>query len=229
MTTVESAPFQGHVPGIAPNSFYVRHGKRLCDIVIAMAAVTVLWPIMLAASLAVALGDGFPVIFRQARAGMHLRPFVIAKFRTMKLDFESHAGSWKKSDPGSDGATQSAPQQATSDPRIFRGAGLLRRYSIDELPQLWNVLAGDMSIVGPRPLLCRQVDDNFAVMADVLTLRAAVRPGITGLWQVSGRSDVTFERMMKLDSEYVRGVSFTGDLQIIARTILVVLLAAGAA
>ena len=104
----------------------------------------------------------------------------------------------------------------------------MRRFSLDELPQLWNVLIGDMSIVGPRPLLCSQVEDNYAMLANVLMQRATVRPGITGYWQVSGRSDVTFDRMMVLDLEYVRNLSLWGDLAIILKTFAVVLRGTGA-
>lgn len=207
-------------------SFYARSGKRLLDIVIASAAFVLLSPVMVVTALIVAFGDGLPVIYSQPRAGVNLRPFTIAKFRTMFQNCEERQGSWKRSDPQWQEHAGSVPQR---DPRIIPGGNALRRYSLDELPQLWNVLRGDMSIVGPRPLLCSQVESNRASLGDVLARRALVRPGITGLWQVSGRSDVTFAKMMVLDTEYVETLSFRTDLSILLRTVKVVLRGSGAA
>jgi exopolysaccharide production protein ExoY len=206
--------------------FYVNYGKRLLDIFIATLAMVILSPVMLAAAVIVATSDGLPVIYCQARAGGGLRPFIIAKFRTMYQNCEGKPGSWKKSDPQWQEQAGSEPQR---DPRILPGAAVLRRFSVDELPQLWNVLRGDMSIIGPRPLLISQVEENFDRIGEVLVRRAAVLPGITGLWQVSGRSDVTFERMLLLDVEYVKTLSFRTDLVILLRTIKVVLRGSGAA
>ncbi|MBL6939882.1 MAG: sugar transferase [Alphaproteobacteria bacterium] len=210
------------------NAFYAAFGKRAFDIAIASFALIFLSPVMLITALVVALKDGWPVIYRQHRAGRNLEPFVLVKFRTMVQDNnDNRAGGWKKSDPNWNEAK--AAQGATRDPRLFPGAEFLRKHSFDELPQFWNVLLGDMSFIGPRPLMCAQVDENLPTRADQLVRRATVRPGITGLWQVSGRSDVTFDRMMSLDIEYVEKLSFAQDVVIMLKTVGVVLRGSGAA
>ena len=216
------------LPASAANGWYARYGKRVFDLVVALISLVALSPIILLAALVVLAGDGAPVIYRQARSGIHLRSFVIAKFRTMLRDAEHRPGAWKKSDPRAGSQPVAENEESEKDTRLFRGAAFLRRYSIDELPQLWNVVCGDMSIVGPRPLMCVQVEENWDALGDVLRARAHVRPGITGLWQVSGRSNLTFEHMMTLDLEYVQNLSFFGDLKILLRTIGVVLRASGA-
>jgi lipopolysaccharide/colanic/teichoic acid biosynthesis glycosyltransferase len=192
------------------------------DVLGALIALILLSPLLLVTAAAVAWADGAPVIFRQHRAGTGLIPFMVFKFRTMYRDADKRAGSWKRSDP------RYQDNGGGCDPRILPGASQLRRYSLDELPQLINVLKGDMSLVGPRPLLLTQLSEDCAP-ADVMEARASVPPGITGLWQVSGRSDISFGRMMELDLEYVRGLSFSGDLAIILKTVVVVFRASGAA
>ncbi len=224
----EAPAFRAITFSDASAGWYVRYAKRSFDIAIALTAVLLFSPILLLASLIVLAGDGAPVIYRQARAGLNLRPFVIAKFRTMVRDAEHKPGAWKKSDPQTCAEVVAAADNTDRDYRVYRGAAFLRRYSVDELPQLWNVLRGDMSIVGPRPLMCKQVDDNVALLGDILRMRSRVRPGITGLWQVSGRSDLTFDHMLKLDVEYVENLSFMGDVRILLKTISVVVRAAGA-
>jgi lipopolysaccharide/colanic/teichoic acid biosynthesis glycosyltransferase len=161
---------------------------------------------MLVVALAVSLSGPGPVIFRQARVGYRGRPIVIYKFRTMTPH---------------DRAAESAPfseriqkHKDPGDPRITRVGRLLRRSSLDELPQLWNVVRGDMSLVGPRP----EMPWIVAEYAPWQHLRHLVLPGLTGLWQVSGRSDLPMHENTELDLRYVEQVSLRADLSILLRT-----------
>lgn len=228
---VEGSRFEAAAPASAPSraaptGFYQAHGKRIFDVILASIMIILCAPLMALTAFVVWWNDGSPVIFVQDRAGLNLKSFAIFKFRTMYKGLGDACMSWKRSDPNwNDGIT---PETADRDPRIIRGSGWLRRYSLDELPQLLNVLRGEMSIVGPRPLLCRQVTENPNLRAEIVR-RSIVKPGITGLWQVSGRSDITFERMMVLDGQYVDGLSFGQDIVILFKTIVTVIRAAGAA
>jgi lipopolysaccharide/colanic/teichoic acid biosynthesis glycosyltransferase len=174
--------------------------KRLLDIVLSLAALLLLSPVMLLAALAVALETGLPVLFRQRRIGLHGQEFQMFKFRSMVKD-AARIGPFNTS---------------AADPRITRVGRVLRRTSIDELPQLLNVLRGDMSLVGPRPDVPVQrslySDEDFA-------LRHSVRPGITGLAQVVLRSEGTEDQRRELDLRYVREHSVLGDLAIMLRTV----------
>jgi sugar transferase EpsL len=177
--------------------FYRRYGKRVLDVVIAGLGLLVAAPVLLIAGLAVWLTMGRPVLFPQERAGQHGVPFRVWKVRTM-------------SQPP-DGATVESPDSG----RIPAIGRWLRRTSIDELPQLWNVLRGEMSIVGPRPLLLRYADYYDDHELD----RFSVRPGITGWAQVNGRNDLPWDTRLKHDTWYVRHCSLALDLRILGRTI----------
>ena len=195
--------------------------KRAFDVAASAALLLMLAPVFAVVALAVRLSDGGTVIFRQQRVGRTGEPFEFLKFRSMVIDAEARRAELEQlaRDRGND-----VLFKMSDDPRITRVGRLLRRYSLDELPQLWNVLRGDMSLVGPRPALPQEVSD-YDLDA---RRRLAVRPGITGLWQVSGRSDLSWEDTVRLDLFYVDNWSFTQDLLILVRTARAVLASRGA-
>jgi len=193
--------------------------KRLFDLCLATAALVAASPIMAGAALAIKLGDGGPVIFRQERVGHGGRPFKILKFRTMRVDAEALKGD-ERTASGECGVFF----KSACDSRITRVGSFLRATSIDELPQLVNVIAGSMSMVGPRPLLVGEGES----VEDFVERRILVKPGITGLWQISGRSDVPDEERIRLDHSYVDNWSCIQDLVIVWRTARAVLKRKGA-
>jgi len=184
--------------------------KRGIDIVGASIGLILLSPLLLAAALAVRFSDGSPILFRQTRMGLHGRPFEMLKFRTMGTDAEARLDEIQHLNERSRVAFK-----ARDDPRITPIGRWLRRTSIDELPQLWNVLAGSMSLVGPRPPLPREVAEY-----DVWhRRRLSMKPGITGLWQVEARHEPDFDRWVEHDLIYIDGWSIWLDLKILARTL----------
>ena len=193
--------------------------KSLFDLSLAATLTCLLAPLFLAVACAIRLDTGGPVFFRQVRVGRGGEMFRIIKFRTM------HSGA-----EGSLEAVRAQSEQSgvlfkmRRDPRVTRSGRLLRRYSIDELPQLFNVLLGHMSLVGPRPPLPGEVDHY----PDDMRRRLVVKPGLTGLWQVSGRSDLSWEESIRLDLRYVENWSLTADLAILLRTAMAVIRGAGA-
>ena len=193
--------------------------KRLFDLLFASMALLALSPLLLAVALIVKLQDGGPVFFRQARVGRGGQPFGMIKFRSMVLDAEDRLAELSALNE-SDGVLFKMKE----DPRITPVGRFLRRYSVDELPQLVNVLRGEMSLVGPRPPLPAEVD-KYAI--DVHR-RLLVRPGLTGLWQVSGRSGLSWDESVRLDLYYVDNWSMTSDLVIVAKTVKAVLGKTGA-
>jgi exopolysaccharide biosynthesis polyprenyl glycosylphosphotransferase len=197
-----------------------RYGKRLFDLVFASMAVVALAPVMVAAAIAIKREDGGPVMFRQERVGQHGKRFRIFKFRTMTVDAEAR----QHAERVAAGQSDSVFFKPKTDSRITRIGGLLRRTSIDELPQLFNVLQGSMSIVGPRPLA---VGEGLAIPS-FIERRNLVKPGMTGLWQVSGRSNLPEEDRIRLDHSYIDNWSWINDLVIVWRTIRPVLLQEGA-
>jgi lipopolysaccharide/colanic/teichoic acid biosynthesis glycosyltransferase len=184
----------------------------------------VLSPLMLSIALAIRRDSPGPVLFRQVRRGYQGRPFVLLKFRTMVLDAERRLGALEPSNESKGGVLF----KLRHDPRVTRLGRFLRRTSLDELPQLINVLRGEMSLVGPRPLQLRDSDRLWALDPEGSARRLQVPPGITGPWQVGGRSELDYERMLQLDRDYAENGSLGRDLRIIARTVLVVLLQRGA-
>jgi len=173
--------------------------KRLLDLVFSLPAVVILLPIFAVIFVAIKLTSRGPAIFRQERAGKNGRAFIFYKFRTMKLGVDPFGPSPKSGD----------------DPRLTRVGKFLREYSLDELPQVFNVLKGDMSIVGPRPLYISQM----AEWDDQQRRRLLVKPGLTGLAQISGRAELTREEKLQLDIEYVETVCLWLDIKIIFATI----------
>jgi exopolysaccharide biosynthesis polyprenyl glycosylphosphotransferase len=193
--------------------------KRLVDVVGALVALVLLGPVMAAIALAIKLEDGEPVLFRQRRVGLHGEVFSCWKFRSMRPD----AAELEASMRGEQGHV-GALWKMRGDPRVTRVGQFIRRYSLDELPQLFNVVRGDMSLVGPRP----QQEWEVAQYTSAAERRLLVRPGMTGLWQVSGRSDLSFSEAVRLDLFYVDNWSVLADLEILLKTIRAVLLPRGA-
>ena len=191
---------------------------------VSAAALVLLSPVMLAVAIAIRVQDGKPVLFRQTRVGQWGRSFEIVKFRTMVQGADETQAS-ELIEAGPDAIADVAETlKHQSDAWITPVGHFLRRTSLDELPQLWNVLKGDMSLVGPRPLRRYEVD----ALTDWQFTRQEVRPGITGLWQILGRSEIDWDERMQLDYSYVRHWSFERDLAILARTAGVVLSRRGA-
>jgi exopolysaccharide biosynthesis polyprenyl glycosylphosphotransferase len=194
--------------------------KRTLDVVGSALGLIVLAPLLLLLALAVKLTSRGPMLFVQDRCGLSGRRFRFYKFRTMVKDAEARKRELEHLNE------MSGPVfKIRRDPRITRLGGVLRKLSLDELPQLWNVLRGDMSLVGPRPPLPEEVSRYTPRQAQ----RLSVMPGITGLWQVSGRSEIVdFERWVDLDLEYARTWSMWLDLRILLKTMVVVALVRGA-
>ncbi|MCD4830677.1 MAG: sugar transferase [Anaerohalosphaeraceae bacterium] len=172
--------------------------KRLLDVVISVSAILFLLPVFLLIFIALKLSDKGPAIFKQTRAGKNALPFTLYKFRTMKPDCDPFGASPK----------------GQTDPRLTKLGIFLREYSMDELPQFFNVLKGQMSIVGPRPLYISQISE----WNEHQKQRLLVKPGLTGLAQISGRGEITIEEKLALDVEYVNSACFWTDIKIVFKT-----------
>ncbi|MET0965350.1 MAG: sugar transferase [Nakamurella sp.] len=194
-------------------------GKTLMDVSFALLATILFLPLMAIIALCIKADDRGPVLFSQERIGLRGRTFRIWKFRSMSIDAESRRAELQALSDGNE-----VLFKLRSDPRVTRMGRLLRRYSLDELPQLFNVLTGDMSLVGPRPPLQSEV----ANYTDAVHRRLLVKPGMTGLWQVSGRSNLSWQESVRLDLFYVENWSPAGDLAIMAQTVKVMLSPNGA-
>jgi lipopolysaccharide/colanic/teichoic acid biosynthesis glycosyltransferase len=205
---------------------------RALDVAVSAVLLLVLLPVFLALAAAIRLDSPGRVLYRQRRVGRGQDPFTVNKFRTMHsgAGHETHrqyvigliAGQ-SDADEGDEGEPNFF--KMANDDRVTRVGHFLRKSSLDELPQLWNVLRGDMSLVGPRPPIPYEVEHYPPHWFD----RFAVKPGMTGLWQVSGRSELTLEEMIALDIEYARSRSLWLNVKILARTVPVVLIGRGAA
>jgi lipopolysaccharide/colanic/teichoic acid biosynthesis glycosyltransferase len=192
--------------------------KRILDVVLASLLILVLSPVIVVTAAAVLIRDGRPIFYSDERAGLFGRPFRLRKFRTMRRGAEEErAALWSQSE------TAGPAFKVVGDPRITPLGQVLRRFSLDELPQLFDVLAGRMSLVGPRPAGL----DELAQYEDRHRLRLTVRPGVTGLWQVRRRLDNSFEQRMDDDLEYIQRWSILLDLWIVLRTVRVVLAGRG--
>jgi lipopolysaccharide/colanic/teichoic acid biosynthesis glycosyltransferase len=193
--------------------------KRALDVAGALSVIAVTWPLMLVVAIAIKLDSPGPVFISQVRVRDGLKKFQMLKFRSMVVNADELL-------PLLDAFNEATPPlfKMRNDPRITRVGRWLRRLSIDELPQLFNVFWGEMSLVGPRPPLPQEVEFDRRRQS----IRLRHRPGMTGLWQVSGRSDLGYEDMISLDLRYVRDWSFGLDLEILARTPAVVLTGRGA-
>ena len=193
--------------------------KDLFDRCAAACGLLMLSPVLLGIALAIRLSDEGPVLFTQTRVGKGGEPFKIYKFRTMVVDAEARLAEMRDKNE-SDGVLF----KIKADPRVTRVGARLRKWSLDELPQLINVLQGEMSLVGPRPALPQEA----AKYADHVRRRLVVKPGVTGMWQVNGRSDLSWDESVRLDLRYVENWSFALDLQILWKTISVIFRGSGA-
>lgn len=194
--------------------------RRGIDVVVAVLLIVLTAPLVAILLMAIAVASPGPPLFRQVREGRGGRSFVMLKLRTMHVDADRRLAALLRDHPDAR-AEWERYFRITNDPRVIPGLGpLLRRTSLDELPQLWNILRGEMSLVGPRPL---QAEPLAALRPEFRALRCTVRPGLTGLWQVSGRSDTDLRGLEELDAEYIQRRSLTLDFQILARTPAVVL------
>lgn len=215
--TVEHALPDGIPAGLAGRP------KRALDIAVASIALVAVAPLFLTLALLIKLSDRGPVFYRHERCGHQGRRFTLLKFRTMREDADLALGSLLESDTGIREDWERY-RKLRDDPRVTKLGRFLRRSSLDELPQLLNVIRGEMSLVGPRPV----ISEELARFGALSVIYEAARPGITGLWQVSGRNRTCFETRMQMDAAYVREWSLRRDLAILARTIPAVLLARGA-
>ena len=193
--------------------------KRGFDLVVGALLIVLLSPILALAALAVWLTDRGPVLYRSRRMGVEEHPFDCLKFRTMRVGADELQVELEHRNEA-DGALF----KISDDPRVTKVGKFLRRFSIDELPQLFNVMRGNMSLVGPRPLPER----DYQLLDDLHRKRYLVLPGMTGLWQVSGRSDLSFDELVRLDFYYIETWSIWLDLVILVRTIPAVLFKRGA-
>jgi len=196
--------------------------KRSFDLGTAMVALALLLPLLVLVALTIWAADGGPPFYSHQRVGRDRRRFGCLKFRTMRVDSQEALARHFAENP--DALTEwTRFRKLRHDPRITPIGYVLRKSSLDELPQLINIVRGDMSVVGPRPI----VDSEVEQYGDAASAYFAVRPGLTGIWQVSGRSDTTYAERVRLDRQYVETQSFIGDILIILRTMPAVFLVRG--
>ncbi|MCF7837294.1 MAG: sugar transferase [Candidatus Marinimicrobia bacterium] len=194
--------------------------KRLLDILGALAGLVLLAPLFVLVGLAIVIEDGWPVFYAQERVGQFGRLFKFYKFRSMVRNADRIKAELAQQNESGDGVIFKMKR----DPRITRVGRFIRRFSIDELPQLLNVLSGDLALVGPRPPLPREV----ALYSLAERKRLHVKPGLTCLWQIQGRSEIPFKEQVRLDMQYIHSQSVLQDLIIILKTVPAVLLGRGA-
>ncbi|GAB3133883.1 sugar transferase [Tsukamurella serpentis] len=194
-------------------------GKRTLDLAVAGLGVALAAPVMAAIAIAIKLDSRGPVFYRAARVGLGGESFQMIKFRSMYVDADARRDHLAGANMGAGPLFK-----VKDDPRVTRVGRFIRRYSLDELPQFFNVIRGEMAVVGPRPALAHEVQQHPPVMRR----RMLVKPGVTGAWQVSGRSDLTWEESIRLDVGYVENWSLAADIGIIARTVRTVLTSDGA-
>ena len=206
------------VPVLASTSIAAKRGL---DVLGSMALIAIFSPVMIATAIAIKLESHGPVFFRQPRAGRGNKSFRLIKFRSMYIDAEERKKELDKLNEANDGVMF----KIREDPRVTRVGRIIRRFSVDELPQLFNVLKGEMSLVGPRPLI---FPETAALEEHWHLRRLELRPGITGPWQVYGRSQSPFQEMVRFDYQYVAGWSLARDIEILLATMPAVLSGRGA-
>ncbi len=200
-----------------------RRAKRVFDVIFALLLGLIALPVGLLIAAAIAIDSPGPVFFVHSRIGRGNRRFRLWKFRSMVTDADEVLERHLKAHPGL-ALEWRRSHKLRSDPRVTRVGRLLRKTSLDELPQLWNVLRGDMSMVGPRPIVQAEISKYGPAFA----LYSQVLPGLTGLWQVSGRNDTTYRERVELDSRYIRNWTAATDLGVLLKTVKVVLGGRGA-
>lgn len=213
--------------GAVETSAFSEAAIRALDLLGALFLLVILSPLLILVVATVRFDSPGPAIFRQRRVGRQMKPFSVVKFRTMRegVASDAHRAHVEKMIAGGERDGCRPMTKLEEDDRVTRVGGLLRRTSLDELPQLWNVVRGEMSLVGPRPPIQYEVDKYPAEAFR----RFAVRPGVTGLWQVSGRSLLSFREMIELDTEYVERRSLPLNIKILLLTLPTVLHGKGAA
>jgi lipopolysaccharide/colanic/teichoic acid biosynthesis glycosyltransferase len=194
--------------------------RRAVDVVVGGSALVIASPVLLAVAAAIRLESPGPVVFRQVRVGKHGRPIVIRKLRSMYIDAEARRAALEGKNEAQGGVTF----KIRRDPRITKVGRVIRKLSIDELPQLWNLVEGSMTLLGPRPPLPSEV----ARYGTRQRRRLEITPGLTCFWQVGGRSDLSFEEQVELDIQYVDRASLKDDLVVLLKTIPAVLFGKGA-
>jgi Undecaprenyl-phosphate galactose phosphotransferase WbaP len=199
------------------------NAKRILDIAIAAIALVFVFPLLLLVGILVRLQDGGRALYAQKRYGRNGRTFKCYKLRSMVANADERLQEILATDPDAR-AEWEETQKLVNDPRITPLGHFIRKTSIDELPQLLNILRGEMSLVGPRPI----VENEIAKYGEFYRDYCSVRPGLTGLWQVEGRSDTTYDERVQLDVKYARNRNFFGDIMIMLRTVPAVLLSRGA-
>lgn len=215
--------------GVDHDSYYTRHGagsspaKRLIDVILALLIAIFFFPLMVVICLALFVQDGASILYRQERIGQGGRKFYCLKFRTMVRNSEERLQAILTTSPEARREWEET-QKLKRDPRVHFVGNILRKLSLDELPQLLNVLDGDMSLVGPRPI----VQAEAPRYADRFAHYISVRPGLTGLWQVSGRNNTTYDERTALDARYVEEWSLRLDFFILLKTGYIVFLRRGA-
>jgi lipopolysaccharide/colanic/teichoic acid biosynthesis glycosyltransferase len=199
----------------AQHSGWWRGTKRVFDVVFALLALLALTPLLVLVAVAIKLDSRGPLLFRQRRYGRDMRPLTVLKFRTMHehATADAHRAYIAALAAGSEDET-SGLKKLTDDPRVTGVGRVLRKFSIDELPQLLNVVGGSMSLIGPRPAIEYELEHYLPRHYE----RFVVRPGLSGLWQVSGRNEIGFNEMLDMDVEYARSCSLTTDLRVFMRT-----------
>jgi lipopolysaccharide/colanic/teichoic acid biosynthesis glycosyltransferase len=200
---------------VCPRSVPSRVLDRTLDVTVSACVLVLLAPLWAIVAVAIRLNSRGPVLYRQRRRGEGDRTFVMFKFRTMTVDADDRLAEVLDLNMHAVELADPRMYKIPNDPRVTSFGALLRRYSLDEFPQLLNVLRGEMSLVGPRPLML--MEDRHVSGAG--TIRRTVKPGLTGPWQVSGRNEVPFEEMLRLDCAYVRDRSVRGDLRLILKTV----------
>jgi exopolysaccharide production protein ExoY len=203
-----------HLTSVAVSRPVGLASKRAIDILLALFGIILLAPLLTICSLAVALSSPGPVLFRHRRVGFNGKPFYCLKFRTMVMDAPERLRQLLNSDKAA-AAEWAASCKLHYDPRITTIGNLLRKSSLDELPQLFNVLKGEMSVVGPRPV----TEEELVRYSSAATAYKACRPGITGLWQISGRSTTTYNKRIACDTFYAQNWTVALDVKIIMITI----------
>lgn len=214
-----------HPDAVSAPHFAYALTKRLLDIVGALVLLVILSPLFLVLAVVIRLTSPGSILFRQERIGLYGKPFTALKFRSMCQDAEAQLASLQELAENGELRTVDAPAfKSEDDPRVTRVGRLMRRYSFDELPQVFNVLGGSMSFVGPRPLVALEA----SALSPEAEVRYSVKPGITCIWQVSGRSDVSYEQRLAMDVDYVKRRSLWLDIWLILKTPVAVFSARGA-
>lgn len=219
-TITETSPDRYHMREIyGRKSRAYKAIKRMMDILLSTAALFVLFPVFFITAIAIKCEDNGPVFFAQQRAGRNKKPFSMYKFRSMYVNADEKMKEMMK-----DNEQTGHAFKIKDDPRITKTGKVIRRFSIDELPQLINIIKGDMSIVGPRPILPFQMEE----CSQYERQRLVVRPGLTCYWQIGGRANVTWEEWVEMDLDYIEDMSLWTDFKMIVKTIPTVLRGDGA-